>query len=30
VFPAPLMSTIEELTAFLTREKNASHDLHAA
>ncbi len=26
VFPAPLMSTIEELGAFLTREKNAAHD----
>ncbi|MGH3188465.1 MAG: slipin family protein [Streptosporangiaceae bacterium] len=26
VFPAPLMSTIEELVSFLTREANASHD----
>ena len=25
VFPAPLMSTIEELTAFLTRENSAAH-----
>jgi regulator of protease activity HflC (stomatin/prohibitin superfamily) len=25
VFPAPLMSTIEELVAFLTREENAAH-----
>jgi hypothetical protein len=24
VFPAPLMSTIEELAAFLTRENNAA------
>jgi regulator of protease activity HflC (stomatin/prohibitin superfamily) len=30
VFPAPLMSTIEELTAFLTRERNAAHDGKAA
>jgi regulator of protease activity HflC (stomatin/prohibitin superfamily) len=29
VFPAPLMSTIEELGAFLTREKNASRDAKA-
>ena len=25
VFPAPLMSTIEELVAFLTRENSAAH-----
>jgi hypothetical protein len=26
VFPAPLMSTIEELVSFLAREDNAAHD----
>jgi regulator of protease activity HflC (stomatin/prohibitin superfamily) len=30
VFPAPLMSTIEEIVAFLTREENASHGGNAS
>jgi regulator of protease activity HflC (stomatin/prohibitin superfamily) len=30
VFPAPLMSTIEELTSFLSHERNAAHDGEAA